>query len=57
MGYNYRELVLSTWKPLEQNLIIETESDNDNEIKEVTEFSDINDSSDSDDNFNLLTII
>jgi len=65
MGYNYRELVLSTWKllkPLEENLITNIESsDSDNEIKEVTEFPDINElsdstsDSDSDDDFNLLT--
>ena len=43
MSYNYRDLVLSTWKllkkPFENNLIIETsdeEDEYDNEIKEVT---------------------
>jgi len=52
MGYNYRELVLSTWKllkPIEENLIDGTESsDSDNEIKEITEFPDVNEESDSD---------
>ena len=52
MGYNYRDLVLSTWKllkPLEENLIEDNEStDSEFELKEVTEFPDINELSDSD---------
>jgi hypothetical protein len=54
MSYNYRDLVLSTWKllkPLGKNLISESsdsdsdsdsnsDSDSDNEIREVTEFYD-----------------
>ena len=55
MSYNYRDLVLSTWKllkPLEENLITEIESDSDSEIREVTEFPDINESSDEETNEN-----
>jgi hypothetical protein len=60
MSYNYRDLVLSTWKllkPLEKNLISESESsdsevDSDNEIKEMTEFPDYDDDSDSEDDNN-----
>jgi len=59
MSYNYKDLVLSTWKllkPLEENLITDIDlSDNeddidiDNEIKEVTEFPEDNGYSESDD--------
>ena len=56
MGYNYKELVLTTWKllkPLEENLVeddnlSDTESEYDYTMKEVTEFPDPNESSDSD---------
>ena len=72
MSYNYRDLVLSTWKllkPLEKNLISESESsdsevDSDNEIKEITEFPDYSDNdsesnsdNDSDDNLTLFDLI
>ena len=63
MGYNYKELVLTTWKllkPLENNLIEDDEStDSDDEIKEVTEFPDINElsDSDSDDEITLSNLI
>jgi len=54
MGYNYKELVLTTWKllkPLEENLIDNDESSDseyDYTMKEVTEFPDINEMSDDD---------
>jgi hypothetical protein len=62
MSYNYRDLVLSTWKllkPLEKNLISETAStDSDNEIKEITEFpEDDSDDTDSDDELTLFDLI
>jgi hypothetical protein len=55
MSYNYRELVLSTWKllkPLEENLIADIDSsESDDEIREVTVFPD-DESSDSDKEIN-----
>jgi len=54
MGYNYKELVLTTWKllkPLEENLI-ENDDSSDSEydytVKEVTEFPNVNEISDDD---------
>jgi hypothetical protein len=75
MSYNYKDLVLSTWKllkPLEKNLTLETEScgsdtDSDNEIKEITEFPNDDDDysesesdncdSDSDNSLTLFDLI
>ena len=54
MGYNYKELVLTTWKllkPLEENLIENNDSSDseyDYTVKEVTEFPDVNEISDDD---------
>ena len=63
MSYNYKDLVLSTWKllkPLDKNLIDESsDSDSDydsDEIKEVTNFDD-NDSDDSADELTLFDLI
>jgi len=67
MGYNYKELVLTTWKllkPLEKNLIDNNESSDsdsnyDYTMKEVTEFPDINELSDddSDDEITIFDLI
>ena len=61
MSYNYKELVLTTWKllkPLEENLLDDNESDSeyDYTIKEVTEFPDINDD-DNDDSDNEVYVV
>jgi len=51
MSYNYKDLVLSTWKllkPLEENLISDMNSESDDEIKKVTEFPEDDGPSDSD---------
>ena len=65
MGYNYKELVLSTWKllkPLEENLITDpvddsdSESNYDYEMKEVTEFPNIDDLSDDDSDEEVYTV-
>jgi hypothetical protein len=56
MSYNYKDLILSTWNILKVPEIIklvESNTDSEPDVKEITEFHD----SDTDDDFNLLNII